>query len=176
MGKMLTRESVDRKKRGEPDPGEEAARVISEIAEDTERQKVKAQGGRTDEEISCQTPLKLMLGGEIKIVPLLPYRKNKEWRDAFRNVQKKQLAYSASKKGMTDDEIKENAGLDDYDASEDMLLNDKVKLVVLYLNLSGVCEEDSILDVANDLELLVAYGKIEAVATPLSETRIPKRS
>lgn len=153
----------------------ENAERVQRISDEGEREKVKAQGGRTDEEIVCQSPLCVTLGGQEMDVPILAYRINKKWRDAFRATQAKQLEFRDLRKGLSPEEIEESCSMEDIKVTEEMLLDDKVDLVVLYLSLSGVGDE-SILDMATDQELMAAYDKIEVVATPLSSARRPKQS
>ncbi len=134
--------------------------------------KLEAQGGRTDEEKTCQAPLRVVLGGKEVEIPLLAYNPGRKWRDAFRKIQCAQMKAAKENEGrdgtdFTEDEIK---------MTEGFLIDDKVDLVCLYMGLDTNAKRDTLLDVANELELIAAYEKIEAVASPLSEARLPRPS
>lgn len=160
---------------GGSENSENAANVVR-ISDEAEQEKLMGQGGRTDEEISCQAPIVVTLGGKRMEIPILAYRTNKKWRDAFLMMQKKGMALQKAKAGLSDKEAGESLTFEEAKIMSELWLDDKVDLVLLYLRLSDVVEDDSILDKATDLEFLAAYEKIEPIATPLSESRIPKRS
>ena len=134
--------------------------------------KIEAQGGRTDEEKTCQAPICVVLGGEVVEIPLVAYNPNRVWRDAFRKIQCAQMKAAKENEGrdgtdFTEDEIK---------MTERFLIDDQVDLVCLYMGLTTDEERNTLLDKANELELIAAYEKIEAVASPLSAARLPRAS
>lgn len=151
----------------------ENARRKREALEEGEREKLKEQGGRTDEEITCQAPLKVVLGGKELALPILAYNPCRKWRDAFRVAQKHAAELGVMAKGKDPQDIKPEDVEATIELSERVIFDDRVDLVVLYLELTGIADA-SILDVATQPELVAAYDAIEKVASPLSLAPVPQ--
>lgn len=142
--------------------------TIESIEAEGEREKLAKQGGRTDSQIASCAPLHLTLGGKEIVVPLLAHNPCETWRAKFNTCKLEQAKLSAIHKDMNPEDMT----IEHIRSLEKNILLDQVDLVVLFLELSK-CGGKEILDVANDVELMAAYHLIEAVSTPLSESRLP---
>lgn len=169
VGGVTTGKRDDRpeeEKREEAAAKAEGERAVRFELEAAEKDKLAKQGGRTDEEITCQAPLEIVIGGKKIPVPILAYNPLRKWRDKFRESQKNSFKLRDLTLGVKPEDVTPEI----LALTERVALDDKADLLVLYLELAGIFAKNgtSFLDIATHGEILAAYEKIERVASPLS--------
>lgn len=173
-GRVTTGKRDDRpeeEKREEATAKAEGERAVRFEKEAAENDKLAKQGGRTDEEITCQAPLEIVLGGEKYEVSILAYNPLKKWRDAFRKRQEHQFELRDMTAGMKPEEFTREA----MALTEVVVLDDKAELLALYLEMVPEFPIENVLDIATHDEILAAYKKVATIASPLSEAPAPRQ-
>ncbi len=140
----------------------EGERAVRFQREETEKEKLAAQGDRTDEESTGQHPLKVILGGKDFEIPLLSWNKNKVWRARYREHMKGTCKLRDLRAKF---DKPEDISFDALVVTETNTVDDEAELLVLYLELSGTANA-SILDEATQPEVNAAFKEVEKVASP----------
>ena len=131
----------------------------------------KREAERTGDDIVCQEPIAVVLAGREYKIPVLPYIKNKAWREKFKDYQREILPVMKIGKS-EDDPDKTLEHLDILCGFQDGLID----LLFAYWQECDKAQREELESTCTEYDLFIAAQKVVASAGPLSLKPIPKPS